>query len=223
LAAAGFVLGAYGAATVSAQGTETTATEPTTVETTADTTTLETTEPTTTNEPVTTTETQTTTVPATVPTATTGAESSSSSTPWGWIALGLAVAALLLIGFLLWQRRRSGTAYWRTKAANLHRRCLVALDDVLAKGSVVTGQIEALAMEARSLEPNAPDAAAKASIGEVRARLEDLVQALDSDRTLRLGSPPPSADQLSFSTAVIRQQVEQLQASLRQPGTRPSS
>jgi hypothetical protein len=83
---------------------------------------------------------------------------------------------------------------------------------------VVTGQIEALAAEARSLEASAPDEAAKASTGDVRARLGDLAQALESDRALRLGSPPPSEEQLSYSTSLIRQQVEQLQGSLRRPG-----
>jgi hypothetical protein len=85
----------------------------------------------------------------------------------------------------------------------------------------VTGQIEALAADAGSLETSAPDDAAKASTAEVRARLEELAQALDADRRLRLGSPPPSAEQLSYSTSVIRQQVEQLQSSLRQRRAAP--
>jgi hypothetical protein len=126
-----------------------------------------------------------------------------------------------LIGLGLWQRHRAGTASWRKKSADLNRRCLVALDDVVAKGSVVTGQIEALAADARTLEASAPDDAAKVATGEVRARLDDLGQALESDRRLRLGSPPPSEEQLSYSTSVIRQQVEQLQGSLRQQSTGP--
>ena len=40
---------------------------------------------------------------------------------------------------------------------------------------------------------------------------------LEGDRTLRLSSPPPSEDQLSYSTALIRRQVEQLQGILRPP------
>jgi hypothetical protein len=218
---AGFALGSYGVASGLAQDTLSTltATDSTVAETTAATTAIDTTvptEPTTTSEPVST-ETQTTTVIA--PPSTTTAESSSSSTPWGWIALGVGLGAALLIGLLLWRRHRAGTASWHARAADLNRRCLVALDDVLAKGSVVTGQIEALAADARSLEASAPDDAAKASTAGVRARLDDLTQALESDRRLRLGSPPPSAEQLSYSTSVIRQQVEQLQGSLRQQGT----
>jgi hypothetical protein len=166
----------------------------------------------------------TTTAPATTATTTTsptttGAESSSSSTPWGWIALGLALAAALVIGLVLWLRHRRGTADWGAATANLNRRALVALDDVLAKGSVVTGQIEALAAEARSLESRAPDDVSQAAAARVRERLDELAATLQADRTLRLGSPPPSEEQLSYSTALIRQQVEQLQGALRPPNT----
>jgi hypothetical protein len=219
LAIAGFALGTYGVAVGSAQSTDTTGTVTTTETITESSTTVETaiTTVVTTSTPPTTT-TPTTTTAATTTTPTTTAESSSSSTPWAWIAIGCGLAALILIGFLLWQRHRAGTSAWRTRAANLNRRCLVALDDVLARGSVVTGQIEALATEARSLEASAPDDASKASAGDVRARLGDLAQALESDRALRLGSPPPSEEQLSYSTSLIRQQVEQLQGSLRRPG-----
>jgi hypothetical protein len=224
---AGFALGSYGTGIGSALGaqTDTTATELTTTETiTEPSTTIETTVVTTTAPAPTTTPATTatpTTTPTTAPTTTNG-ESSSSGTPWGWIALAIGVAALL-IGLALWQRHRAGTAAWRSKAASLNRRCLVALDEVVAKGSVVTGQIEALAADARSLEASAPDDAAKVATGEVRARLDDLTQALESDRRLRLGSPPPSDEQLSYSTSVIRQQVEQLQSSLRQQSAGPKS
>jgi len=219
LAAAGFVLGTYGVALGSAQSTDTTGTVTTTETITESSTTVETaiTTVVTTSTPPTTT-TPTTTAPTTTTTPTTTAESSSSSTPWAWIAIGCGLAAVILIGFLLWQRSRAGASDWRTRAASLNRRCLVALDQVLAQGSVVTGQIEALAAEARSLEASAPDDASKASAADVRARLGDLAQALESDRALRLGTPPPSEEQLSYSTSLIRQQVQQLQGSLRRPG-----
>lgn len=155
--------------------------------------------------------------PTTSPT-TTGGESS-SSTPWGWIALGLGLAAALVIGLVLWRRHRAGAAEWGAKTADLNRRTLVALDDVLAHGSVVTGQIDALAAEVRSLETRAPDDPSRAAAARVRERLDELAATLQADRTLRLGSPPPSEEQLSYSTALIRQQVEQLQSVLRPPST----
>lgn len=135
--------------------------------------------------------------------------------------MGLALAAALVIGLLLWlrHRHRAGAAEWGAKTAELNRRALVALDDVLAKGSVVTGQIQALAAEARSLEARAPDEPSKAAAARVRERLDELAATLAADRTLRLTSPPPSEEQLSYSTALVRQQVEQLQGALRPPST----
>ena len=88
---------------------------------------------------------------------------------------------------------------------------------MLSQGSVVTGQIQALAAEARTLEADAPDDPARAEAGRVRAQLDELATTLEGDRTLRLSSPPPSEDQLSYSTALIRRQVEQLQGILRPP------
>lgn len=164
-----------------------------------------------------TTTTETTTVSVTPVPATTAPESTSSSgeTPWGWIALVLALAgvAALLIG--LWSRRRSRASSWWSHLDGLKRRTLVALDDVLARGSVVTGQVEALATEARTLERHAPDDRASVAAAQVRAGLDELAEALEADRTLRLASPPPSEEQLGYSTALIRQQVGQLQGVLR--------
>ncbi len=227
LAVAGFALAAVGVASGHAEDTVTTITATGTVTTTATLTESSTTvvtavttvEATTTATLPTSTTAPTTTAPTT---ATTTAASSSSSTPWVWIVLGLVLAAAL-IGIGLWQRHKAGAAAWRSKAESLNRRCLVALDDVLAQGSVVTGKVEALTADARALEASAPDDAARAAVGGVRAKLEDLVRALESDRTLRLGSAAPSQEQLSYSTSLIRQQVEQLQGSLRQSSAGPPS
>ena len=159
VAIAGFALGACGGggggggAALSTQ-TGLTRTTPTRTTPTRTTPTRTVTTSETTTETATTSE--TTTVPLVIPPATTSGESSSSSTPWGWIALGLALAAALVIGLVVWQRHRAGAAEWGAETADLNRRCLVALDDVLAKGSVVTGQIEALAAEAQAFEARPP-------------------------------------------------------------------
>ena len=154
-----------------------TPTEPaTTAESPPETTAPETTapEPATTAPPPTVTVTETTETTAPVPTEpatteappTTTAEaaettaSEEDSTPWGWIALGIALAAAVLIGLLLWRRRKAGAETWAAQTSDLSRRTLVALDDVIRDGSVVTGRIQALAAEARSLESHAPDDAA---------------------------------------------------------------
>jgi len=198
------------------------ATTSTTETTTTDTTTSGTT--TTTPQTVTETQTTTTTVPATTrthptTTATTEPASSSSSTPWGWIALGLTLAALAVIGFAIWQRRRAGAEDWSDQSVDLQRRCLLAIDDVLSQGSVVTGRVQALAGEAQALEAHAPDDQARIEAGRLRARLDELASTLESDRALRLSSPPPSQEQISYSDSLIRQQAEQLQGVLRPPRT----
>jgi hypothetical protein len=172
--------------------------------------TTETTAPTPT-EPVTTESTPTTTAEAAEPT------SSDDDTPWGWIALGVALATAALVGLLLWRRRRAEAETWAGQLGDLSRRTLVALDDVLRDGSVVTGRIQALTAEAGSLESRAPDDAARATAGRLRGRLDELATTLEADRTLRLSSPPPSPEQLSYSTALIRQQAEHLQGVLRPP------
>lgn len=204
-------------ATTTAGATTTTAVTTTVGETTTTAVTTTVSGPTTTTTHIFTATTATTTVPVTVA-PTTGSESS-SGTPWPWIILAAALAAAAgLIGFLVWHRRRSGAAAWGQQTADLNRRALMALDDVVAKGSLATGQIEALAAEARGLEGRAPDDASAAAAAQVRARLDDLAAALESDRALRLGTPGPSQEQLSYSESLIRQQLEQLQGVLRPPG-----
>jgi len=170
-----------------------------------------------------------TTVPATTTTAppavaapptTTAAAvepASSSDTPWGWIALVLALTALAIAGVVLWGRRRSRSASWSAHYADLRGRTLVALDDVVAQGSVVAGQIEALAAEARDLERHASGEQATATVAPLRSALDELAEALEADRTLRLATPAPSSEQLAYSDALIRQQVTQLQGVLRSP------
>jgi hypothetical protein len=157
------------------------------------------------------------TTPAVTPTTTTSEPASSSETPWGWIALVLALTGLAVLGILLWGRRRSRRVSQSAHLADLRRRTLITLDDVVAQGSVVAGQVEALAAEARDLERHAPGDEATAAVAPVRAALDELAEALDADRTLRLATPPPSADQLAYSDALIRRQVTQLQEALRSP------
>ena len=126
-----------------------------------------------------------------------------------------------IVGILLWRRRRASAASWSAQLADLSRRTLVALDAVLADGSVVTGQVQALAAEARSLTTHAPDDPSTQAAARLRDALDELAQGLEADRTLRLSSPPPTADQLSYSTALIHQHVEALQSVLRPPSDGP--
>ena len=130
-------------------------------------------------------------------------------------AAGLVAAVVALAGgLLLWRRRRSGAAF-SGAVGDLARRVLVALDAVAAQGSVVAGQIEALAAEAAELEAAAPDDASRAHVADVRTRLDEFAAALESDRGLRLSTPPAGEEQLAYSAALIREQAEQLRSLLR--------
>lgn len=158
--------------------------------------------------------------PVAAPPTTTSAAAepaSSSETPWGWIALVLALTALGVVGIVLWGRRRSQRQGWSAHYADLRRRTLITLDDVVAQGSVVAGQVEALAGEARDLERHGAGEQETAAVAPVRAALDELAEALEADRTLRLATPPPTPEQLAYSEALIRQQVTQLQGTLRSP------
>jgi hypothetical protein len=165
---------------------------------------------------VTTTETETTLIPVPTTTPTTAEpESSADSTPWGWIALALGLLAAAVLGLVLWRRHRTKAVSWSRRLDDLSRRSLLALDDVVAQGSLVTGGVQTLADEARSLESSAPDDQSSSAPAALRVRLDDLAAALEADRKLRLGSTPPSEEQLAYSTALVHHEVEQLQSHLR--------
>lgn len=178
---------------------------------------------------VTTVQTETTVVPTrtttfSTPTTTATTAEQESSTPWGWIALALALAGAAVTGFVLWRRRSGKAAAWSRHLADLSRRSLLAIDDVVAEGSLVTGQVQALADEARSLESSAPKGPSRAEATGLRLRLDDLATALEADRKLRFGSPPPSEEQLAYSRSLVHHQIEQLQDAIRPPdaGQRPA-
>jgi hypothetical protein len=173
---------------------------------------------------VTSVETETTLIPVPMTTDTTAepASSTDDTTPWGWIALALALAAAAVLGLVLWRRHRTRAASWSRRLDDLSRRSLLALDDVVAQGSLVTGAVQSLADEARSLESSAPDEQSSPAAGALRVCLDDLAAALEADRKLRLGSTPPSEEQLAYSTALVHHEVEQLQSHLR-PGATSSA
>ena len=143
--------------------------------------------------------------------------SSSDDTPWGWILLGAAlVVAAVAVGAYAIRRRRAGVALDR-HADDLARRTLTTLDDVRVQGSIVTGSVQALAGEARSLEHRAGDDPERRRLANLAAGLEGLAHALETDRTLRLASPPASEAQLNYSTSLIRRHVDEVDALLRPP------
>ena len=134
--------------------------------------------------------------------------------------VGIALAAALLVGFVLWRRHKEpsgglGRRHGAAQPAHPRRTGRRPREGVGRDRA-----IEALASEARSLEGRAPDDPSRAAAARVRARLDELAATLETDRRLRLGSPPPSAEQLAYSTEVIRQQTAELQSVLLPPNSR---
>jgi hypothetical protein len=143
--------------------------------------------------------------------------SSSDDTPWGWILLGAAlVVAAVAVGAYAIRRRRAGVALDR-HADDLARRTLTTLDDVRVQGSIVTGSVQALAGEARSLEHRAGDDAERRRLANLAGGLEGLAHALETDRSLRLASPPASEAQLNYSTSLIHRHIDEVDSLLRPP------
>ena len=162
--------------------------------------------------------------PETVPqTGSVAATSSSDDTPWPWILLGALVLAAIVIGIVAMRSRRAAGAALDRRADDLARRCLTTLDDVRLQGSIVTGRVLALAGEARSLEGAAHDESHRRRLASLAAGLEALGHALETDRSLRLASPPATEAQLHYSTALIRRHVDELDAILRPPDTPSAS
>jgi hypothetical protein len=145
------------------------------------------------------------------------ATSSSDDTPWPWIVLGALVLAAVVIGIFALRSRRAAAAELERRADDLARRSLTTLDDVRLQGSIVTGRVQALAAEARSLERKSDDEATRRRVGALGGALDALGSALETDRNLRLASPPPTEAQLNYSTSLIRRHVDEVDAMLRPP------
>ncbi len=60
------------------------------------------------------------------------------------------------------------------------------------------------------LMANAPDVQAGAAVSSADHNLQALRAAVESDRGLRLGPPPPTDAQLSYSEAVVRERATEL-------------
>ena len=77
-------------------------------------------------------------------------------------------------GSCCWRRRQSAAARWAARLDDLTRRTFPTLDAVLAEGSLVTGQVQALSAEAATLVAEAPDEQARAEAGRLGAALDEL-------------------------------------------------
>jgi hypothetical protein len=219
---AGLALSAF-VAVPAAVAQETTTTVAPTTTTVAPTTTTTVAPTTTTVAPTTT----TTTAPATTttrakptttshPTTTTVAPASTSSTPWGWIVLAVALLAAIIVVIVLLvgsQNRRRQFEQWRAGARStleqgqLSRQLLAS--DVQTPGDAarhasVRVQVEAAAAALGGLADQAPSEETRLAAVNSADALRGLLFAVEANRLLRDGTQAPTADQLAQADAALR-------------------
>ncbi len=223
--------------------TPTTAPTPTTTPTTPPTTpsttpsTAATTTPPTTSQPTSTTPTTRETTTSSSTSSTTSTTTPATATRGGsglsgkTIALIIlaVVAALLIILLIVVVLRRQRREQWAREArdavadgtglAGVVSQGLAALDqpvlaartwsDLDSRGARLHGRLGVLA-------ERAPDERSGAVVTGMDRDLQALRSAVEADRALRVGPPAPTAEQLGYSAAVVRQRLADLQQSLGQ-------
>jgi len=132
----------------------------------------------------------------------------------------IAVAVLLVVIVVLLMRRR-GSGQWRDEAVQaaaegrsvlgLATHGLATLDqpafaaqtwsDLDAQGAQLHQRLQGLARR------TPPDEWAGSAVTRLDHALQALRSSVEADRALRLGPPPPTAEQLGYSEAVVRQRA----------------
>jgi hypothetical protein len=172
----------------------------------------------------------TTSAPTTAaPTTTTvapAAPKSSSSTPWGWIIAGIAIAAAV-IGLIVWlvtrRNRTKALAAWRhdtessLDSAHLARTLLPAAGQDVpdpAHWQAVHERVEQAAQSLDQSGTRAPTPEGAVAARTAADKLRGLWFALESDRLLREGAQPPTPEQLAQADTVTRARGSELDAAL---------
>jgi hypothetical protein len=209
-----------------AQGTTTTSTAPPTTTTTAAPTTTTTTAPptTTTSAPETTTTRHTTTSTTHPTTTTTTAKSSSSTSPWVWVLLGVVILlAILLVIFLISRAKRQGRVTdWQRlvtpaiTAAELARDLVQSqapTDDAERRASV-NAQVDAAVTGLERAAASAPDERLAGICSRCAESLRGLAFAVEADHLMRSGGERPTGAQLASADAARRSRAAELETAL---------
>ena len=154
------------------------------------------------------------------------APKSSSSTPWGWIIAGIAIAAAI-IGLIVWlvsrRNRKRALVAWRSGAesaldsANLARTLLPAAGQDVPDSAHWQAVHERVETAAQSLDQSAGRAPTPEGAQASRTaadKLRGLWFALESDRLLREGTTPPTPEQLAQADTVTRARGSELDTAL---------
>ena len=209
-----------------AQPVDTTTTAPATTTTTAPPTTTTTTTPptTTTSAPATTTTHHTTTSTTHPTTTTTTAKSSSSTSPWGWVLLGVVILlAIGLVIFLISRTRRQGrlTDWQRLvtpalTAAELARDLVQsqAPTDDAERRATVNVQVDAAVTSLERAAASAPDVGLASVCSRCAESLRGLAFAVEADHLMRSGGEHPTGAQLASADAARRSRAAELETAL---------
>lgn len=165
--------------------------------------------------------------PATAATATsvpvTSATPSSSSTPWGWLAVGIAAVAavaLLIAGLMGRSRRRTDATQWLSIArparddAVIARDLLVNVERAAPLAEPVKRQVDAAAIEVDNAGRAAPDGDRRDAASSVAAALRGLLFAIEAEALLRTSASAPTAEQLSQADVTHRARTHDLDVAL---------
>jgi hypothetical protein len=79
----------------------------------------------------------------------------------------------------------------------------------------LNGRMTRLRGQLRLMGESAPDAPARAATNRATQGVESLQAAIDTDRAVRIGPPPPTPDQLGYSEALLRQRAAELEGIAR--------
>jgi hypothetical protein len=147
-----------------------------------------------------------------------------------WLALGALAAVLLLVLAVALRRRSERKSWWAQADAVLHDgQALVDLGTAgpagadpqqeIAHWGTIEQRTEALANEVQSvLGSGPPDDATRAAVAGLGQAVADYLAALRTSRTLRIGPPAPTAEQLQYADAESNQRLAIVRANLDQLG-----
>ena len=215
-------------ATTTTTGGPTTSTSSTTTTSSSTTTTEAPTSTTTTQASTTTTGPPTTSVAPTSPSTTlVGTEVSAESKKMPWLAIGV-LGALVALIVVVMVRRRSERSTWWSDVDGVGRQGQTLVDLGAAGPASADAQQQVAhwaTLEQRTLElaaavtastAGAPDDAARAVLANLDQAVGTYLAALRTSRTLRIGPPAPSPEQLQFADAESSQRLANVRGMLGQ-------
>jgi len=143
------------------------------------------------------------------------------------LIVGVITVVALLVGIVVLLMRRRDAQQWRARAAQaasegrsvleLATHGLATLDQpafAAQTWSELDRQGAQLHQRLQMLGRRPADDWSGSAVAGVDQSLQALRSGVESDRTLRLGPPPPTAEQLGYSEAVVRQRATDFEQAL---------